>query len=45
MKYLMNGGGITFSIQNCIEFVLLVSNYNYLLKLYVLLITIAYFKY
>jgi hypothetical protein len=39
---LINGGGITSSIQNYIKFFLLVSNYNYLLKLYVLLITIVH---
>jgi hypothetical protein len=42
---LINGGGITLSIQNYIEIFLLVSNYHYLLKLYVLLITIAHSKY
>jgi hypothetical protein len=44
MKYLMDGMGITLSFQNFVENLLFVSNYSCLLKLYVLLATIAHSK-
>jgi hypothetical protein len=40
----MNGGVITLSLQNFVEGFLLVSNYNCLLKVCALLVTISHSK-
>jgi hypothetical protein len=41
MGYLMNGGGITLSLQNFVEGFLFVLNCNCLLKVHALLVTIS----
>jgi hypothetical protein len=40
----MNDGVITLSLQNFVEGFSLVSNYNYVLKVYALLVTISHSK-